>query len=146
MRAVGGFDGDDDLPFAGECAEVGAAVDGFVSCHRTHLEVMRALRDQQGHETLALQLQRERAVELERGGEQHHRGDGLAEQLLDGGWIGLVFAQLQPRPRQAHGMTADGMLLEYESPHPVCIWDHLGHGPSVSPDFRGSPAFSSAAH
>jgi hypothetical protein len=110
--------------------------------HGAHLEIMRALRDQQAHQALALQLQRERAVELERGREQHHGADGFTQQLLHGGWIVLVLAQLQPGARETHGVPANGMLLEYEAPDPI----RFTHGRRVSPGFTGQPAFSSAAH
>ena len=87
--------------------------------HRAHLEVMRALRHQQVDESFALQLQRECAVELERGGEQHHGGNGLAHQLLDGRRIFLVLAQLEPRAGEPRGVAADGVPLEYEATDPV---------------------------
>ncbi len=76
---------------------------------------MRALRDQQAHQPLALQLQRQRTVELERGGQQHHRAHRLAQQLLHDGWIVLVFAQIEPGARQSHHVTTYGMPLEDET-------------------------------
>jgi hypothetical protein len=94
-----------------------------VARHAPHLEVVRALRDQQVHQALALQLQRQRAVELERGREQHGRGHGLAQQLLHGGWVVLVLAQVEPRAAHAHGMAADGIPLENESADPVLAHD-----------------------
>ena len=99
------------------------AADRVVPRHGAHLEVVRALRHQQVDQSLALQLQRERAVELERGGQQHHRAHRLAQQLLHGGWIVLVFAQIEPGARQAHGVTADGMPFEDEATDEI----GLGH-------------------
>ncbi len=92
---------------------------GIVPRHAAHLEVVRALRHQQVHEALALQLQRERAVELERGGEQHHRAHRFAQQLLHGGRIVLVLAQVQPGARETHGVAADRMPFENETPDAV---------------------------
>ena len=91
--------------------------------HATHLEVVGALRDEQIDEAFALKLQRERAVELERRGEQHDGADRLAQQLLHGGWIVLVLAQPLPRAGHAHRVTADGMPFEDEAPDEI----RLGH-------------------
>ena len=68
---------------------------------------------------MALQLQAQRAFELERRREQHHGGNGLAQQLLDDRRIFLVFAQLEPRARQPRGVAADGVPLEHEATDPV---------------------------
>ncbi len=89
--------------------------------HGAHLKVMGALCDQQVHQALALQLQRQRAVELQRGREQHHGPHGFAEQLLHGGWIVLVLAQFQPRARETRGVAADRMLLEHEATDAIGI-------------------------
>ena len=83
------------------------------------LEIVRALRHQQIDQPLALQLQRERAVELERGGQQHDRAHRLAEQLLHGGWIVLVLAQVQPGVRQAHRVAANRMPFENEATNEI---------------------------
>jgi hypothetical protein len=132
--AVRGFDGDDDRPLAGERTETGLAVDRIVARHAAHLEVVRALRDEQTDEALALQLQRDRAVELERRREQHDGADRLAEQLLHGGRIVLVLAQFLPRAADAHRVTADGMPFEIETPNEI----RLTHGAIGSISRRAS--------
>ena len=80
---------------------------------------MRALRHQQIDQSLALHLQRERTVELERGGQQQHCANRLAEQLLHGGRIVLVLTQHLPGLRQAHRVTADGMPFQYEATNEI---------------------------
>ena len=93
-----------------------------VARHRPYFEIMRALRDQQADEPLALQLQGEHTVELQRGREQHYGPDSFAQQMLDGGRIVLVFAQCQPGLRQANCVAADRMPLEYETPDEVGLY------------------------
>ena len=76
---------------------------------------MRALRDQQGDESLPCNLQGEHAVELQRGGQQHDRADCFAEQMLHGERIVLVLTQIQPCLGQTHGVAANRMPFEHET-------------------------------
>jgi hypothetical protein len=94
-----------------------------VARHGANLEVMSALGNEQRDEPLALHLQREHAVEFQRGGEQHHGAHCLAQQLLNGGRIVLVLTQREPGLREPHGVAADRMPLEYETPDEI----ELGH-------------------
>jgi hypothetical protein len=94
---------------------------GVVSRHRPDLEIMRALSDQQADEPFALHLQREYTVEFQCGRKQHHGPDSLAQQMLDGGRIVLVFAQCQPGLREANRVAADRMPLEHETPDEVVL-------------------------
>ena len=64
------------------------------------------------------------AVELQRGRQQHHRAHRLAQQLLHGGRIVLVFAQAQPGVRQAHGVAADRMPFEHEATDEIGLAGH----------------------
>ena len=58
------------------------------------------------HRAVALQLQRERPVEFQGGGEQHRRRQRLAEHGPDGGRIVLVLEHLTPG-----GVEADDFVL-----------------------------------
>jgi hypothetical protein len=114
-RSVGRFDSDDDLSFTREDAETRLPSDRIVPRHGAHLEVMRALRHQQVDQSLTLQLQRKRAIELERGSQQQHRAHRFAQQLLNGGRIVLVFSQALPCGRHAHRVAADRMPFQDEA-------------------------------
>ena len=54
--------------------------------------------------------------------------DRLAQQLLNGGRIVLVFAQAQPGVRQAHGVAADGMPFEDEATDEIGLGRQLSAG------------------
>src|SRR5207302_3369309 len=62
-----------------------------------------------------LKLQRERPAKLQRRGQQHGRGDGLAKQLSYRLRVVLVCAQLAPRALEANPMAADRAILDDEA-------------------------------
>ncbi len=86
-----------------------------------HAESARALREQQMHGTGALQLQREHAVELDRGGEQQRRGDRFTEDVAYGLRIGAMLDQRPPRGVEMHQVAANRISLEDESVQAVAI-------------------------
>ena len=74
---------------ADELAKHGAAALSPASCrtatyrtrHRAQPEIMGALRHEQAHRPVALELESQRAAELQGGREQHRGGHRLPEQL-----------------------------------------------------------------
>src|SRR6267154_1082971 len=90
-----------------------------------HAEVVRTLRHQQADRTVPLQLERERAAELEGRGEEHRGGHRLTEQLAHHRRVIRMRAQLAPRALEAHPVAAHRLLLEYEATHLVAHRDSV---------------------
>ena len=68
---------------------------------------MGALGHEQAHGSVTLKLQRERPAKLQRRGQQHGRGDGLAKQLSYRLRVVLVCAQLAPRALEAYFASSE---------------------------------------
>ncbi len=80
-------------------------------------EVMRALCNEQPDGAIALQLQRQRALEFERGGEQQRGAYGLAQQLLHWRRIFAELAQVTPALANADPLAAHGAAIKNEALH-----------------------------
>ena len=90
------------------------------------LAAFRAIRQEHGHRAVALGLQAERAAELEGGGEGGDQGEGLAEQLGDGGWVLVSGEQRVGKAAEAHQAAAHGAARHVEG-HDAAGHDDIGH-------------------
>src|SRR4029077_764244 len=136
-----------------ECATA-AGSDGLVEAgHRPYPKVVRALRDQELHRAVALELERQRAAELQRRREQHGGDDGLTQKSGHLLRIGRVRAQLPPGRPEARPVSAHGPVLEDEATyavaarirwqgHPITVGQRIGQLNPVLP----SPARPAHAH
>ena len=106
---------------AGQSAQRNAGATRYGS----HSEIMGTLRHQQADRTVALQLEGERAAELEGRGQEHRGGHRLAEQLAHDRWVIGMCAQLAPGALEAHPVAAHRLLLEYEATHLVAARDSV---------------------
>jgi hypothetical protein len=80
---------------------------------------MGALRDQQAHRPIALELESERAAELQGSREQHRSHDRLPEKLGDRRRVVGMCAELAPGAFQMHPVSAYRLVLEDEATHLV---------------------------
>src|SRR5690606_32753664 len=87
------------------------------------------------HAILTLELQREAALELQRGREKDRGAHRLAQQLTYGGWIVGMRPQLTPGGIEPHPVPANRLVLDNETTDfigTLCDARSLrggGHGP-----------------
>jgi hypothetical protein len=71
--------------------------------------------DEQAHRPIALQLDDQRALELERGGEQRSGGKELGHDASQRRRVRMTVENLPARAIEAHQRTAHGCVLEHET-------------------------------
>ncbi len=79
------------------------------------LESVRALRDQEPDAPAARELQSQRALELQRRGQQHGGRGGFAQERCHHRRIAAAGAQLLPGRAQAHPLPAQRLRLEHKT-------------------------------
>ena len=84
-------------------------------CGRAQGERCVALDDEQADRTVALQLDDQRALELERRGEQRGGGEQLGQHVPQWRRIGMTVEDLAARAVEAHERAAHRGVLEHEA-------------------------------
>ena len=93
------------------------------------------------HRPLPLQLQAQRAFELQRRGEQHRSRHRFAERVANRRRIVAMLQQRAPRRVQVHDVPADRVVLEQETVQAIAVV----HGRSAVDRCRAdSPTYESA--
>ena len=92
---------------------------------------MCALRHEQTHGAVALQLKSQRAVEFERRSQQYGGRNGLTQEVANHIRIVRVRAQLLPGSFEAHPVAPDGAIFNNEAANQVAgpsgVFVGLGH-------------------
>jgi hypothetical protein len=97
-----------------------------------------ALDDQQPHRVAALDLQHQRAVELDGGGQQRAGGQRLAEHRAQRRRIVVAIEHRPPGPFELGDGTAHGRTLEHESAQQVGHVGESGSGAGLTKGGRGA--------
>ena len=96
-------------------------------------EVGAAFHHQQGDRAVALDLQHQRAIELDVGGQQGGGRHQFAQQVGDGGRVVVVGLDGLPGIREAHRLDADATVFE------EVFLELIGHGRMLADRTADSP-------